>query len=297
MSMNFDPRMDKVLGCGTTQQDIVDTVKKMRLEQPELFDQKPLSYSEAFSRNKSLELYNACGYGQVSKVVSYLDDWSADVNFIGNMGQNPLMVSCSQGHAPVVAKLLEIEDVLVNVVHKTTGDTALLAAAGFGHPACVAELLKCESVDVNVKDVMNKRTAIFEAAVRNYPAIVVHLRECERVDLNALSNDDQANSPVMVAANKGNAEIVDMLAEAGAILSSGLRDSLYGLVADFELSPLQKSATFAVMKKHGVINSSIPRGFQSKCYFQDGLGKFYIRNLKRQRWLNRRPLLLVIYRV
>jgi hypothetical protein len=51
-----------------------------------------------------------------------------------------------------------------------------------------------------------------------------------------------------------------------------------------------------MLKKHGVVSHNVPSNYQSKYYFQDGQGKFYIRNLKYQRWLNHRTLLLSLYR-
>jgi hypothetical protein len=59
-------------------------------------------------------------------------------------------------------------------------------------------------------------------------------------------------------------------------------------------SPEEKVAVRAVLKKHGVINDIIPSGFQSRYYFNDGKGELYLKNVKYQRWINRKELILCL---
>jgi hypothetical protein len=75
--------------------------------------------------------------------------------------------------------------------------------------------------------------------------------------------------------------------------------SIHGMIlnsASADAFPEKRVAVLAVLKKHGVISNNVPPNFQSKYYFADGEGKFYIRNVKYQRWLNRRALLLCLHR-
>jgi hypothetical protein len=134
------------------------------------------------------------------------------------------------------------------------------------------------------------------AADPGHASIVRELLEYEVIDVNAANLG--VNTAVMLAADKCHDSIVDMLAEAGVILS--IHQSQYSLheivSTSSKASPEKKAATLAVLKKHGITSSNVPVGFQSKYYFEDGEGRFYKRNVKYQRWLNRRMLLLALFR-
>jgi hypothetical protein len=247
----------------------------------------------AFRGDKSIDFINAVYRNDVSVVVALLGDGRVNVNRLGDGGVTPFMTACFKGHTSLVTKLLDYEKVKVNAAVKESGITALLFAVDQNHEPVVAMLVASERVDVNaVRE--DGISAIFVAAYKGFVSIVAKLIECDRVDLNTVNED--LVSAVMIAGNQGFASIVDMLAEAGAILSSQdhSQRSLYGMVGNEYIE--QKAAALAVLKKHGIISRNVPVGFQSKYYFQDGQGKFYTRNLKYQRWLNRRTLLLALYR-
>jgi hypothetical protein len=92
-----------------------------------------------------------------------------------------------------------------------------------------------------------------------------------------------------------------LLAEAVAILSADHCEYSLHCVALYSAysSPAQKASVLplAVLKKYDIISEDVPYGFQSKYYFQNGEGKYYTRNLKYQTWLNRKDLLLALYRI
>jgi ankyrin repeat protein len=219
---------------------------------------------------------------------------SVDVNSANAGGVTPIVVAAAEGYEAIVCTLLKCERTDLNIADDI-GQTAIFQAILNGHVAIVFKLIECERVDVNATDRL-KQTLIFMAAGKGNESIVAKLIECERVDLDVVS--DALVSAVMMAANKGFDSIVDMLAEAGAILSSDHRqhNTLHDLASRNSRSPESKAATVAVLKKHGVISDNVPSNFQSKYYFQDGEGKIYLRNVKYQRWLNRRTLLLALYR-
>jgi hypothetical protein len=142
---------------------------------------------------------------------------------------------------------------------------------------------------------MINNTAVLLATGAGHVSTLGLLLEYEVIDVSAANNAE--NTAVMIASYQGLDSILDMLAEAGAILSFHHSvTSLHEMVSASGASPEKKVATLAVLKKHGIISSNAPLGFQSKYYFQDGEGKFYTKNVKYQRWINRRILLLALYR-
>jgi hypothetical protein len=201
-----------------------------------------------------------------------------------------LLNAAADGNDAVVASSLWDERVDVNG-RDDAGCSAIFAAAGHGHDSIVAKFIDCEKVDLNNAD-NDGHTPLFAAVAQGHDSIVAKFIECLRVDLNAA---DKEFTPIIAAAGRGFDSIVDKLAEAGAILSSNRSEvSLHGAVDFGDASPAEKAAVLAVLKKHGVTSSSVPIGFQSKCYFSDGVGRLYKRNVTEQIWINRKELLLCL---
>jgi nicotinic acid phosphoribosyltransferase len=78
----------------------------------------------------------------------------------------------------------------------------------------------------------------------------------------------------MAACEGGSHAIVDLLARAGAMLSTATTArggySLHDMVSRGDASPQEQAAVLAMLKKHGVISTKVPSNLQSKYYFQDG---------------------------
>jgi ankyrin repeat protein len=228
-----------------------------------------------------------------SIVAQLVDCRRVDVNSADYRLLNALTIAATKGNESIVCILINCDRLDVNSADMLK-QTALIIAAYDGFEAIACKLIECERVDVNAAS-LNKQTAIYMAASCGHVSIVAKLIECDRVDLDA--PDEIFFSPIMMAANKGFDAVVDMLAEAGAILSSDHSQySLHGMISVGKASLEQKASVHVVLKKHGVINDNVPSNFQSKYYFEDGEGEIYIRNVKYQRWLNRRTLLLALYR-
>jgi ankyrin repeat protein len=271
-----------------------------------------------------------CYHGRSLLVAKFLEWDKVEVNAVTKTdGGTALLLAVARNHESVVAKLVKCKRVdvnLANIQHVTAiieaayngyesivctllecggrvdvnatdqfGQSALHNAVDENYEAVVGKLIECERVDVNAAT-ENKLTALISAADKGFESIVARLIECLTIDLNAADTNEV--TAIMTATNQGFHSIVDMLAGAGAILSSD--HSQYSLhetaTVDPNSPPEKKSATLAVLKKHGVMSDNVPSNFQSKYYFQDGEGRIYKRNVKHQRWLNRRILLLVIYR-
>jgi hypothetical protein len=246
---------------------------------------------------KSTEFYDAVLTERVSEVASLLVDERVDVNAFDQYGQTVLMVACYLGHGKAVTQLLECLRVKVNAGGKRDGSTALSFAARGNHNPIVIQLINCDRVDVNAANYSDV-TAIFMAADQGYETIVSTLSNCERVDVDRVSlHGTQHVTAIMMAVTKGFDSIVDMLAEAGANLSlEQSQKSLRSLISTSIFpSPKQRAAVHVVLKKHGITKDCVPSNFQSKHYFQDGQGQFYIRNLKYQRWINRKEFIMCLH--
>jgi hypothetical protein len=174
---------------------------------------------------------------------------------------------------------------------------AIHAATAQNHGLIVAQFIACERVDVNAV-LQDKRTAVFIAAALCLDAIIAQFVACERADIDA--PDENNFTPILVAAGQGHASITDTLAVAGAILfTSDSRLSLHAFATSIAnpASPEKKAAILAALTKHGVTSSKLLFGFQSRYYFNDGRGEFYIKRVKYQRWINRKELVLCLHYV
>jgi hypothetical protein len=246
--------------------------------------------------NLSTEFTNTVFHNNYSSFITLLSNERVNVNHVNYIGQRAIYIACHEGRDSFAAKLIACKRVDLNARDDKLGNTGLMAAAEGEKESIVARLIACNEVNLNIKNFAGG-TALMKAACPGLSySIVARIVESGRADIDVL-NDFQQNA-IMIAGQQGRASIVDLLAEAGAILSSPDHGqfSLYGAVYECDTSPENRASTFAVLKKHGIISDNVPPNFQSKYYFQDGEGKFYTRNLKHQRWLNRRTLFLALYR-
>jgi ankyrin repeat protein len=244
---------------------------------------------------RNVDFIRAVGKADDQLVDYFLSDvTTVDVNFRDPYLQTAIFVAAFKGHTSIFCKLLEQGGVNINAADQHQRSAIFVAAQG-GHAVIVTKLLACVDLDVNAANV-EAQTALISASHKGRAFIVSKLIERNDIDLNT-TEKSQGQTAVMCAAMVCHHAIVDMLAEAGAILSSDHSErSLLTLGGFGPASISEKAVMKKVLKKHGVISSNVPSNFQSKYYFQDGKGERYIQNLKHQRWLNRKALLLVIYR-
>jgi len=64
-------------------------------------------------------------------------------------------VACDNARIPIIARLLQREDIDVNAETECNHDTPLHFACRAKSAKAVSMLLKCKSIDVNVKNSMN----------------------------------------------------------------------------------------------------------------------------------------------
>jgi hypothetical protein len=111
---------------------------------------------------------------------------------------------------------------------------------------------------------------------------------CESVNTTSRTNC----TAIMRAAYNCIAANVHTLATMGSDLSlksSQDGDNLFDLVQLCEDSNEMKAETLAALVEHGVTSTNVPPGFQSPLYFRS---IYYERNVKLQRWINRKEFLM-----
>jgi ankyrin repeat protein len=243
---------------------------------------------------KDIQLFRAAGAGLSSEVDSLLlakDAVAMNVNFANTANQTAFFAACHHGHTSVIASLLACERVDVNIKETAENlacprvdvnateklrNTAMHLATELDLTSTVRLFAACSRVDVNAKTV-NGCTALIRAAELGYDSTVAALLTCARVDINTIN--EEGFSAIYYAAYHGHSLTVNLLASAGAILHSPAVESTSGrnlvsMVVDSFAPPEKQATMLAMLKKHGIIvNNDVPRGFQSKYYFQDGQGE------------------------
>ena len=121
----------------------------------------------------ALEFFQAATFGNLARVRALLGD-GANVTMRYNAnGSTALHRACSQGHADVVAALLDAPGINVNQTDKY-GYTALIVASIQGNPAIVKMLLNAPGIEVNVSD-RSGMTALMKARYYGHAAVVAML--------------------------------------------------------------------------------------------------------------------------
>jgi hypothetical protein len=118
-------------------------------------------------------------------------------------------------------------------------------------------------------------------------------RMCEVWPRVLNARNSQGDTPIMLAVRKlFSLHTIHLLATMGADLSFEDLEREGGNVFDLvgvDKSPTQETRIYALLAEHGVTSNDIPFRFQSPLYFAS---PHYIKNLKQQRWIVRRTLMM-----
>jgi hypothetical protein len=122
----------------------------------------------------------------------------------------------------------------------------------------------------------------------------VRLQEAWPSSVDAQNN--LGYSAIIHATFWGEANNVHLLATMGTDLS--LKDdddnNVYDVVELSDESDAKKAVVYKALAEHDVTSNDIPQGFQSPLYFES---TYYDANLREQRWIERRALMMSIDRI
>ncbi len=148
-----------------------------------------------------------------ARIVAALVEAGANVNAVDSKrGAFPLLLAAQEGHAGIVAALVEA-GADVDAVNSENGTFPLLMAAQEGHAGIVADLVEA-GADVDAVNSENGTFPLLLAAQEGHAGIVADLVEAG-ADVDAV-NSENGTFPLLLAAQEGHAGIVADLVEAGA---------------------------------------------------------------------------------
>ncbi|MFP3027759.1 MAG: ankyrin repeat domain-containing protein [Wolbachia sp.] len=149
-------------------------------------------------------------------VVKYLvKEARVDVNAGNEFGNTPLIFAAEDGHLDVVKYLVKEAKANVNA-RNDCEDTPLIFAAEKGHLGIVKCLVEAKA-DVNARSNgrrFEETTALISAIYKAHLDVVKYLVKEGNTDVN--TQDRKGNTPLMLAAQRGDLGIVKCLVEAKA---------------------------------------------------------------------------------
>eukprot|EP00578_Thalassiosira_sp_NH16_P016295 CAMPEP_0181127708 /NCGR_PEP_ID=MMETSP1071-20121207/28344_1 /TAXON_ID=35127 /ORGANISM="Thalassiosira sp., Strain NH16" /LENGTH=944 /DNA_ID=CAMNT_0023213469 /DNA_START=147 /DNA_END=2981 /DNA_ORIENTATION=+ len=173
-------------------------------------------------------------------------------------GVTPLLAASSEGHVPIVKKLLSTGKADVNAKDKE-GTNSLMAAAARGHLECIQALIVAEGIDVNSQNVDGHTALMFAYNGKNqvetlWERYSQFVSDAERekssegeeggdgskddeaaVAADKKDVDDGGTGPLIQEALNNSTTLVDLLMKAGADIS--LKDKEGHVAADFDFQP------------------------------------------------------------
>ncbi|XP_048250449.1 serine/threonine-protein phosphatase 6 regulatory ankyrin repeat subunit A-like [Haliotis rufescens] len=197
--------------------------------------------------NRNNILHVACLGGQVDMVKYVLSQKVADINSRGQFGRTPVMMAVGAGHRQVFDLLVTqgadvslVDDDGDNILHVAClgghldmvkyvrsqkvadingrgkfGWTPLMVAAEKGHRQ-VFDLLVKEGADVSLVD-DNRNNILHVACLGGQVDMVKYVLSQKVADIN--SGGKYGRTPLMVAAEKGNRQVFDLLVSEGTDVS------------------------------------------------------------------------------
>ena len=224
-----------------------------------------------------------CGFEKIFHLL--LDNANVDCDASNDEGQTALFAAANKGQYKAVQMLLSNDKVDCNA-KSNDGYSALYTAAYHNRVKVVQMLLDYDKVDCNTKS-NDGYYALWTAANQGHDKVVRLLLAHEAVDLEVESFEGY--TALTAAADFGYTSIVVMLIEAGADLSYFSHRNIFN-------RNTYQPVVLAELEKHGVTRNNVPKTVQqSKYYFMDGKGEIYLRNVRRQRWMNREPLIMCMH--
>ncbi|MGM0602402.1 MAG: ankyrin repeat domain-containing protein [Bacillota bacterium] len=154
-------------------------------------------------------IYYAAAYNPDSRVINLLIKNGANVNSKNKKGITPLMCASAFNNYEVVKSLIKNK---AEMNSKTeSGFTPILYAAKYSNDPEIIDILVENGAEIKGSLFNDVPNPLYQSAKYNSnPEITKKL-----IELGAYPNDDYDNSPLIEAAENNNAEVVEVLLEAG----------------------------------------------------------------------------------
>lgn len=196
------------------------------------------TYVNQVDRDGNTALHGAIFSGHLDIVKFLVQDCHADLERKNSIGCSPFWIACGYGHIAIVEYIMKVPSFdLVKACHETnvTGDTPLLAAVFKGHTTIVEMILDAlasDAWDVLTKKNKNGDTCLGLAV--SIPSddkliqILLDVEErlsddkedrCYKNDRPLNSRNNLGLTPLLVACERDNLNIVKMLITRGADVS------------------------------------------------------------------------------
>ena len=138
-------------------------------------------------------------------------DWNVQSNY---RGTTVAMSVASNGYVDCLKKLSQIKTIDWNI-QDNDGWTAPMKAVMYGHLECVKVLLEIDRIDWNIRTPYDN-CALILAADEHPDILQLLLSQVKNIDINHLNlpdEDDNENTPLLLAAKRGNIEILTIFAK------------------------------------------------------------------------------------
>ncbi|XP_042907067.2 uncharacterized protein [Parasteatoda tepidariorum] len=164
---------------------------------------------DGLTLSKQTALHLAAEQGRF-ETCRMLIDMKADTNATDNRGQTPLLLAAENDHSEVVKLFLQIRPDLVTMA-SSSGITCGHIAAAKGSVAVIKGLMKFDPKLVTTARSKNNSTALHQAAQGGNAEVVQVLLEA---GANPTDETDEGYTPLHIAAKYGHLEVLHMLKSA-----------------------------------------------------------------------------------
>ena len=141
-----------------------------------------------------------------------LRDSRIDINAVDSQGRTPLSYSASHHDLSPLTMLLQHQNIDINVAD-SCGQTALFHAAKAGNEKAAKLLLMRPDIEANALD-ENYLTPLWYAAAQGHVDVVNELLQCPIINFRP---QNEYQSPLIAAVNKGHHRIFEILLESGKL--------------------------------------------------------------------------------
>ena len=147
-------------------------------------------------------------------------DNDQDPNISDDSGMSALMYASEMGHLKCVQLLLQIDNIEVNAMTKSTRRTALMLATKKNHSNIVGTLVEMDNIDVTLED-YHGETAIYFAIRLKFPRCVEILIHSGKIDQKSVDI-----TPAISPGHPFSLEVLDILLKAGCLVNGIVKNGI-----------------------------------------------------------------------